>query len=623
MAPNSLCSRTCLIVGCVMMSAITIAFAQAQQPPPRFGGGYAALDERRQQLVKDWVARFNKITGQTLDAPAFYDDVMGLSTRTTFDAVTHALSTTPLTDQSGANLGDALGLIERVESVKGEVPGAPGDHQFRIYVRLTADALDRLARSQQFKRGVDNTVYHKGYPTNYRGQGGTPSIQISVALDRRRADIDVDYRASSFPVGLFNGHLTSSNSDVRAGENYDRHTGRWNGFQNWWRSFFGVRQERAPEAVVSSTPLALPKAPRAGNKNIDAMVNDFLTAWLVEGDVVAAMGYVSERSYACLAHDLEDPSSFDRGLAPFQLMVNLKSAHDTLGSRSALDQVVAASRINRPELRTVQQPHQAQFVIYSVPDDVAAAFDCESQLRLGDPKQAKRTYGNFFGASFLVKGQRDSQVALLWAKDSGYWKIVSWKVGGDDAMTTEPDPIPDTRVTRIDADPTLVQAARGFLENWLVRKDYDAAFAYVSSKAYQCYDLERDRAAPPPASIEDAGRRLRANLENSGKSLGDVKDLEQVLSSVEPIHPAFRIMNHRFSRIFSLTSVPNALADVYECAARAGGAVIPDSWPPEYGAGFGMTVRFKMRSGDTPVLRLLWRKENGAWRITSYGIEQS
>ena len=48
------------------------------------------------------------------------------------------------------------------------------------------------------------------------------------------------------------------------------------------------------------------------------MMNDFLQAWLVEGDVVAAMGYISERAYACLAQDADDPSAFDRGMAPFQ-----------------------------------------------------------------------------------------------------------------------------------------------------------------------------------------------------------------------------------------------------------------------------------------------------------------
>jgi hypothetical protein len=87
---------------------------------------------------------------------------------------------------------------------------------------------------------VDNTVYHKGYPINYRGQQGTPSIQISIAMDGRLADVDVDYRASFFPVSLFNGHLSAANSDVRAGDNAERHAGRWTGYQNWWRSFFGA-----------------------------------------------------------------------------------------------------------------------------------------------------------------------------------------------------------------------------------------------------------------------------------------------------------------------------------------------------------------------------------------------
>ena len=108
------------------------------------------------------------------------------------------------------------------------------------YVRLTPTAIDTLRRSDQFRRDSDNSIYHKGYPQSYREQGGTPSIQFSVALDNQRADIDVDYRSSSFPTALFNGHLTAANSDVRAGNNYDRHVNRWVGFQNWWRGFLGT-----------------------------------------------------------------------------------------------------------------------------------------------------------------------------------------------------------------------------------------------------------------------------------------------------------------------------------------------------------------------------------------------
>ena len=597
----------------------TLALAHAQ-PEVRFGGAYSELGDRRQLLIDNWVARFIKTTGQQVEAGPLYDNVLALSTKTTFEAVTHALMTTALTDRSGASLGDALALVDRVDSVRGEVEGAASDRQFRIYVRLGPGAVDKLERSQQFKRGMDNSLYHKGYPINYRAQGGTPSIQISVALDRRHSDIDVDYRSSRFPASLLNGHLTSSNSDVRAGSNFDRHLNRWAGFQNWWNSFFGVRRERAPARTELSSPVT--KTPRAGKANIDVMVNDFLKAWLIEGDIVTAMGYISERSYACLAQDSDDPSTFDRGLAPFQLMADLKSAYDSLGPRRALDGLVVGTRLVRPALRVVSQPHHAQFVLYSVPDDVAASFDCESQLTLADPARVGRAYGNYFGATFYIAGSRDTPVALLWAREDGYWKITSWKVGSDDATTPPPEPVAETKVARISADPTLVSAASGFLESWLVRKDYDAAFHYLSPRSYECYDLERNPESPAATSAEDAARRLRAALEAVGRATGASGSLDALLTGVEPFLPAIRVMNHAFARAFTLTSIPNALADASECAARARGSTVPDPLPLEYGEGFGMNVRFKTRSGEAAVLRGLWRKESANWRITSFDIEQ-
>ena len=260
-----------------------------------------------------------------------------LSTKTTFDAITNALVTTPLTDESGQQFGDTLDVIERVELVRGQVIGQSGDQQFRMYVQLKEDALSMLDRSREFRRAADNTVYHRGYPINYRQRGGTPSIQISIALDRRRADVDVDYRAGFFPVSMFNGHLTTANSDVRAGGNYDRHANRWAGFQNWWRSIFGVRVAGAPAAERDTASQFFPEKPRIGDKTIDFMMEDFLTAWLIDRDAVQAMGYVSERAYACLMEDGDDPLSFDRGTAPLLMYGNLKAASEALGRRTSLD----------------------------------------------------------------------------------------------------------------------------------------------------------------------------------------------------------------------------------------------------------------------------------------------
>lgn len=607
----------------VLLLAVSMGQAAGQQP--QFGGEYAGLDARRQRLIDDWVARFVKTTGQQVAPGPFYDDLVTLSAKTTFEAVTHALMTTALTDRFGASLGDVLALVERVESVHGEKPGAPGDRQFRMYVQLTANALGVLARSREFRRGADNSVYHKGYPVSYRGEGA-PSIQLSIGLDGRQADVDVDYRSSSFPAALFNGHLTASNSDVRAGDNYDRHLNRWTGFQNWWRGFFGVRQERLAEVSESDKAFTLPHVPRVGNKSIDAMVHDFLTAWLVEGDTVAAMGYVSNRSYACLAQASDNPSAFDRGLAPFQLLVNLKAAHDSLENHASLEGLTAGTRLSRPGVRVVKQPHHARFVIYDVPDDVAAAFDCESRLTIGGPARPQRTYGNYFGATFYVAGNRDVPVTLLWAKDNGYWKIVSWQTGGSDDVAPPPElpaapaPVKEARIT---ADPTLVQAARDFLESWVVRKDYDAAFGYLSPKVYGCYDLERNRREPASPSPDAAARGLRQSLEAVGKGVGSQKKLDAIIEAADPVHPATRVMNHRYARVFSLSSIPNALADAAECAARAAGTSMPDPLPLEYGSGFGLTIRFRTRGGDAPVLRLLWRKEGSTWRITSFAVEQA
>ena len=79
-------------------------------------------------------------------------------------------------------------------------------------------------------------------------------------------------------------------------------------------------------------------------------------------------------------------------------------------------------------------------------------------------------------------------------------------------------------------------------------------------------------------------------------------------------------MNHSFSRVFALTSIPNALAAASECAAARHHCA--DPCRSNTGKGFGINVRFNTRSGEAGVLRGLWRKENTNWRITSCDIEQ-
>ena len=74
-------------------------------------------------------------------------------------------------------------------------------------------------------------------------------MQFSLAEDGQHADIDVDYRSSRSPQSLFNGHLTASNSDVRAGENPTLHNARWQGLVLWWQGVFGKLKEATPKPV--------------------------------------------------------------------------------------------------------------------------------------------------------------------------------------------------------------------------------------------------------------------------------------------------------------------------------------------------------------------------------------
>ncbi len=600
-----------------------LASVAGAQAPRRFGGEYDALASGQQRLIADWVSRFNEVTGVESEPGAFYDELLKLSTKTTFDAVTHALMETTLTDEAGLSLGTALDLVESLETVRGKVKGTGGDRQFRMYCVLKVDALETLERSREFKRGPDNTVFHKGYPINYRQQGGVPSIQISIARSRRRADIDVDYRSSSFPSALFNGHLSSSNSDVRAGNNDDRHNGRWTGLENWWRDIFGIRLASDYEDAVANEALQIPDVPRAGKETIENMMHDFMSAWLLEGNIVEAMGYVSERAYPCVA--LDAGGDVDLGMAPFTLMMGMAAASDDFRGRESLDGLVVGIRLADPALKLVRQQHHAQFVIYSVPDDAALEFDCASRLKLNEENnRASREYGNYFGSTFFVNTSdgMGETVVLLWARENDYWKIVSFESEPmkEDRMAGLHEP-PPIAVFRIATRGGFRAAVHDFMTKWFITKDYDGAFDYMSKRAYSCYNLYRDETVPEATSLEEAGRYIRDSVKETGERVGARTELASFLAGVEPSHSVVRVMTHPDEEAFTLVGVPNIIAEWADCARRDRDDSLPDEIPLDYGEAFGANFRFRTQSGEAPVFRTLWVEEDGEWRIISFDIE--
>src|SRR6516225_6008756 len=95
----------------VLLSVMALV---AQEQPPNtlmeFHGTYADLKPAQRELIDEWYAEYNRMTHER-SRPTEYDQ-LSLSTRTTYEAVTHALMTTDLTDRTGSSMGNALELVQ-------------------------------------------------------------------------------------------------------------------------------------------------------------------------------------------------------------------------------------------------------------------------------------------------------------------------------------------------------------------------------------------------------------------------------------------------------------------------------------------------------------------------------
>lgn len=594
------------------------------------GGKYVDLAPGQRRLVDDWVDRFNKVMGKPIEPGKLYDD-LALSTKTTFFAVTHALLKTPLTDSSGRPMAmTALDLVSRVETVAGKVPNAGGDKQFRMYVALRPGAQQTLERCREFKRQVDNTIYHKGYPTCFRGVGGTPSIQFSLARDGKRGDIDVDYRSSIFPIMLINGHLTASNSDVRAGDNDQRHNVHWAGLSNWWRGFLGLPLYEAPRTEVAALGNPVSKEPRLKKRvKPEEAIHDFLHAWLVERNPGVAVGYISPRAFACM--EIEKGAPVDRGVARFQMFRAMQAVNEKLGKPETIAQVIRGVTLTGPRGKVLEQPYHSEFVMYDVRQDLAEQFDCENRLypeRVDRKRSTSTEFGDYIGAVFQVRtdGINGEAVATVWAKEKGAWMLVSYDVEpefkpGAFPASQPPQPAPsEPPLPVIGGDPEMKLAARRFLEAWYLRRDSESAFRYLSPRCFPCYNIYRPEDAPLAKSADEAGKLIRERMSLLSGWAGTSERLEDMLIAMEPHHPDLKIVEHDQAKAFSIVSVPDHMGAAADCGKLKPGETphFERSGPMTHGTFYAVSTRLKKAGPDAAVLWTVWAKHATQWRIVSY-----
>jgi len=542
--------------------------------------------------------------------------------------------TTNLTNKDGQPIGNALDIVQAIETINGKVPRARGDLQFRMYVMLKPEAVQTLKNSREFFRDHDNTVYHHGYPMNYRQSGTAPTIQVSVAKDGRHADIDVDYRSSKFPAALMNGHLTAANSDVRAGNNTQRHLQRWDGLTDWWRNLFGLADsaEETPESIAATGEV--PPVPRKATGKVEDAVQDYLNAWLVEQKPELAAAYLSPRSFPCLAeYGPQAGREINAGVAPYLAARDMAATQHLMGKPSTLQTAVQSAPLADSDLLPIKHPYTAMFGLYQVPNGKAADFECDPERAFDDYDKARvaRTgtkYGRYYASVFQLKPAqgRGDTVTMLWAKEGNYWKVIAWDVEPEDA---KPEAVPDTRKqaaanaseghTKGDAD--LLRSTEHFLRSWLVADDFDAAAQYFSPQSSDCASAFLLPDEKEPQTPEQSAAVVRAALTAVGKDVGQVKHLRDATEPVEPGHDDLKTVTHPEADAYALVAVPDYLSSSFMCAKQgAPSEPATDSQSKNYGKYYAMF--FALRTpGDNPAsLAFLWSKENGQWKIVSYSL---
>lgn len=384
------------------------------------------LTTEQQRLFEPYARAFNERSGTSL-TPQQYFDSMTVSERTTYYAVTHALFRSPLTDASGASLGTAADLVAGIDRVAGQYYGRSGDQQFRLYISLQPDAEQVLMKSTQFRVGEINTVYHAGFPRSYRQDGKEPTIQFSVSDDARHADIDVDYRSSHSPQALFNGHLTSANSDVRAGDNADRHNARWSGLITWWKDLFGKLPvdntgptDAFAERPEPPTPTP-PDRPRGARiPEIADTAQEFLTDWAVRRDTASALDFVSPNLYACMnVDDAPGDDALQNARAIEHLREIMRYAVAELGTRRSLTDSVDAAPPVDPKWVVVEQPFSGEFALVKMTPAESAPYLCGGQAV--DPA------GEYYGVLFRFKKKGAAVLGLLWQRQGDAWRIVAYR----------------------------------------------------------------------------------------------------------------------------------------------------------------------------------------------------
>lgn len=401
---------------------------------PTFGQGaadqFTQMRPKARALFEKWAKQQSAKDGKAVDARGRFL-ALSVSRRSTFAAITNGLLFTSLTDASGKRFGPAIDLVDSIDAIAGEEEGKGSDEQFRLYVSLKPGALGKLDISREFVHGKNNTIFHKGFPINYRQKGSVPTLQFSIANDKIKADIDIDYKSSGFPAALFNGHLSAANSDVRSTGNYSTHLRRWPGLLDWWDEVVPdfsreIAMSRNSFQVDLLTPNGSNIAPNSSV--VSGLAERFFKTWLVDKNPDSATTFVSKTLNYC--GDLErtnNPASLSaRNRSLF--IETLRAANKEVKKANSIKDAIQPVAPVDPWIKAIDHEHKDAFTLAVFTDDDAKHFVCTSktsELTTANADTRARKYGNHYITKFrlALDNGKGGILRLMWVRDGGTWKI--------------------------------------------------------------------------------------------------------------------------------------------------------------------------------------------------------
>jgi hypothetical protein len=441
------------------------------------------------------------------------------------------------------------------------------------------------------------------------------------------SDIDVDYRSSGFPKGLVNGHLSAANSDVRAGNNLDLHDGRWSGLNGWWRNVFGqLGSGGKPQSENSTASVGnIPLNPGVkADQGIDKSVHDFLQSWVVDRQPNKSVAYFSRQSYPCLETTVQKTSkSAPEGMIRLRTLMAMQKFSDSLGKVNSVADVFTPAEKWSQALGEAKNAYSSEFLLVSVPPDVEPDENCVAP-RSDDP--ANRSKQKFFATAFRGKqgDSRNKVMRLLWAQESGYWKITAIRLedSGDAgivpkkaAAQVEP-PVEEPRA--IAGDPAAGKAILDFYQAWIMKRDVVRASTFASQRSYQCLPApSKDQKKLTPIARVQSG--LRQPLER----IPSAANLSDMMSGLQPRNDLLPPVPQENSKAFAIMAVPDQMADSFLCQNRQSHQDAPNLKPADakYGAYYLSASQLNYGQEESPALLLLWTKEGAGWKVVAWAVE--